>query len=113
MNRKCRKVTAAFLSCILAFLCTMAEFAHHHSPPQTNLQPENSQPLGSATQVQPGHGMLCAACAFALSHVAPAIAMQQIVAQPLVAIVLPARFVFGNTVTTLTASLRAPPALLS
>jgi len=111
MKRKCRTMTAAFLSCILAFICVFAELAHHHNSPDTNLQPESSQPLGSAAQVQPGHSLLCAACAFALSHVAPAISAQQFFAVPIVATVPPITFIFNHTFATTVLSSRAPPAL--
>lgn len=111
MHKKCRKVTAAFLSCILAVLCVTAELSHHHNSTDANLQSQNAQSRNGAAQAQPAHGLVCAACVFALAHVAPVISAQQffpatavvtLAAEAFVCHSVPSAFIFG---------LRAPPAL--
>jgi hypothetical protein len=113
MKRKCRKVTAAFLSCILAFICVTAELSHHHNSPEVSLQPQSSQPQNGAGQAQAGHDLFCAACAFALAHVAPVISAQHSFAEPVVAMAPAITFVFHNTIPAFSLGLRAPPADLA
>lgn len=113
MKQKCRKMTAAFLSCILVFLSVTAELAHCHDSSDAKMQPQNSQPLKGATQSTPGQHLFCAACAFALTHVATAVALQPLIAPPVSLTGLLPSFTSHRTALILPAGLRAPPALFA
>ncbi len=72
MTVKCRKVTAALLSCILALLSLAAEFSHHHALPalQGNLTLQESQSGKESGNPNFSHGYNCIACHFAATQLA-------------------------------------------
>ena len=114
MKVKCRKVTAALLSCILAFLSLAAELSHHHGLPAHGTLSVQAEQSGKASgKVGVAHNYSCVACQFAVTHFAVLVVTAiKVAALPTslsthIASVVDSQFSFQFS------SLRAPPAVLA
>jgi len=113
MQQKCRKLTAAFLICTLAFLAVVTELTHHQDFQNASQQTQVTQQQDRVRAPGQSHDTFCVACWLALTHLAISVSLQPRFFGVQPATLLPTFSLLHTGFNKINStSLRAPPAVL-